>query len=352
MTFPQPTATKLDAIAARYARRNDTSDVSLALLDRETGHEWHFRAADAPERYFIASTTKLFTAAIIFQLIDEGALTLTDLATDVLGQDVMRGLATYRGRDHSAEVTIEHLLSHASGIPDYFEGTGADGTSLFQQILRADYAWERASALDRARAMPAANAPGQVRKALYSDTNYQLLHLIIESRGGESYARAVERRIAAPLGLSSTFVFTPERLGDAGDIAALLNGTTPLVIPRAMASFGADGSVVSTAPEQLVFFRAYLDGRLFDPEWVDRALAPRHRIFPPFRYGLGTMRFQLPPPLSWASKPGPLVGHSGASGVALFATDDRRYIVAGAVNQVRKRGMVFRAVSQLIAAAA
>lgn len=43
-------------------------------------------------------------------------------------------LLFYKGKDYSQELTIKHLLSHTSGLPDYFQGNGKSGKSLENEI--------------------------------------------------------------------------------------------------------------------------------------------------------------------------------------------------------------------------
>ena len=84
--------------------------------------------------YFIASTTKLFTTAIILQLRSEGKLNLDDKINKYLDVKVISGLHLYKGKDYSNELTIKHLLSHTSGLPDYFQNEGANGKSLEDEM--------------------------------------------------------------------------------------------------------------------------------------------------------------------------------------------------------------------------
>ncbi len=104
-------------------------------------------------------------------------------------------------------------------------------------------------------------APGAPGKAHYSDTNYQLLGALME---------VIDER--------------PYR--DDG-IAGMLHGRRPFARPQAMASFGADGSMVSTATEQAAFLQAFMGGQLFPAEYVAELTAEWRRIFFPLQYGVG-----------------------------------------------------------------
>ena len=76
--------------------------------------------------YFIASTTKLFTTALILKLRHEGKLNLDDKVGKFIDPAILAGLHVYKGREYSQELTIRHLLAHTSGLPDYFQDKGAN----------------------------------------------------------------------------------------------------------------------------------------------------------------------------------------------------------------------------------
>ncbi|MGI8946879.1 MAG: serine hydrolase domain-containing protein [Ornithinimicrobium sp.] len=143
-------------------------------------------------------------------------------------------------------MTVRHLLAHTSGLADYFEGERADGGTTADLAFEHDLSWTLDDVLEITRGMRPAFAPDKPGKARYSDTNYQLLGAIVEGLTGLSFASAVAERIAAPLGLTQTYVFGSESLDRYAEIAPMLNGRVRLHIPHAMASFQADGGVVST----------------------------------------------------------------------------------------------------------
>jgi len=86
-------------------------------------------------QYFIASTTKLYITAIILKLRETGKLGLDDKISFYLPSHVMSGLHIYKGVDYSGEITIKHLLSNTSGLPDYFEQKGENGQSLKDELI-------------------------------------------------------------------------------------------------------------------------------------------------------------------------------------------------------------------------
>jgi D-alanyl-D-alanine carboxypeptidase len=217
---------------------------------------------------------------------------------------------------------------------------------MLEEILRGDVAWTPAEALDMVRGRAPERAPGDDGRAHYSDTNYQLLHLLIDAQDG-SYEESVASRVCEPLGLEQTYVFSRRTLSRYTEIEPLHYGEGPLELPQAMASFGADGGLVSTADEQLTFMEAFMGGRLFSTELLRATTATWHPMFFPLEYGLGMMRYRLPRVFSPFSPMPALVGHSGASGSVLFHDPARSLTIAGSINQLRRRSQVFKVLSRL-----
>ena len=116
--------------------------------------------------YFIASTTKLLTTAIILKLKAESKLSLDHKISNYIDRSILSGLHIYKGVDYSEVLTIKHLLSHTSGLPDYFQGMGANGRSLENEITEGkDQFWTFEQAIEMTKKMTPLFAPGAIGKA-------------------------------------------------------------------------------------------------------------------------------------------------------------------------------------------
>ena len=136
-----------------------------------------------PEMVFrIGSVTKQFTAAAIMLLVEEGKLAVTDRITAHLPDYPEHG------------ITIEHLLTHTSGIPNYTEKPGFGKIAAEQRDRAGMIALFRNDALEF--------APGTRYK--YSNSGYFLLGAIIEKASGQSYSAFLRSRIFKPLEMRST----------------------------------------------------------------------------------------------------------------------------------------------------
>ncbi len=67
---------------------------------------------------FIASITKLYSAAAVLRLYEQGKIALDNPLVKYLPEDLIKGIHVFEGKDYSRIITIRHLLSHSSGLPD------------------------------------------------------------------------------------------------------------------------------------------------------------------------------------------------------------------------------------------
>jgi D-alanyl-D-alanine carboxypeptidase len=139
----------------------------------------------------IGSITKQFTAACILQLRDQGKLKLDD-ALSVYLPDA----------PHAKEVTLRHLLTHTSGLHDYFDGPDAEMDKLVAQPISYQ------NLLARVALLPLDFPPGS--QWSYSNTGYLLLGRVIEVVSGESYKGYLQHHILNPLHMNHTFTTAEE----------------------------------------------------------------------------------------------------------------------------------------------
>ena len=342
------TESKLRAVLDSYAARPDTGPVSFSMSSPSRAWRWSYDDRDAPKPYFIASVTKLYIAAVVIQLRAAGLVDLDDSIARHLDAETVSGLNTFRGIEHSAEITVRDLLAHTSGIAGYFDQKRRSGGTLLKEILQTDRSWSIQEALDIAKHdMSSHFAPGTAGKAFYSDTNYHLLALIIQSLTGASWEKAVDSRVIAPLDLNDTWAFRPADIARYDEIAPMLHGQTPVRIPLAMASVGAHGGLVSTADDGVRFLEAFMTGKLFDLAALEEMQEDWKRIFFPLRYGIGMMRYGMPRLLSPGPGPRTYVGHSGSSGTVLFRAPSADLYISGNVSQIKNRALVYQLTSRL-----
>lgn len=308
---------------------------------------WYAAAGNLKKEstYFIASTTKIYITAIILNLEQQGKLSTKDLITKYLDKAIMNNLLVYDGVDYSAQITIEQLLSHTSGIPDYFEDKNENGQSLLEDLTAGnDQSWTYSESIARSKKMKPRFSPGEKDYAHYSDTNFQLLDLIIEKITGKKVSTVMEEMIFQPLGLKETWLYV-----DPADTrpADLNYKKEKLVIPNAMASFRGDGGIVSTTKESMIFLKAFFNGTFFPKEKLQTMYTWKKVMFP-LEYGMGVMRFKLPKSMTGGKKYPELIGHSGLSGAFAYYCPEKDLYLAGTVNQIHKPASSYKLVLKIM----
>jgi CubicO group peptidase (beta-lactamase class C family) len=329
--------------------RSDTNEVRFALASPRRNWSWEWASPGSREQYFIASATKLYVSALVMQLRSEGRVNLDAPAATYLDPSVMAGIHVLDGVDSSERITVRELLAHTSGIADYFEQRRSDGSSQIKEMLAHDVGWtfEDVLRITKEQLKPRF-APSAPRKAFYSDTNYQILGALIEAVTGISFEEALRTRIIEPIELRDTYPFTVEVLDRYDQVAAMLYGKDPVAIPKAMASFRADGGIVSTARDGIRFLQAFMTGALFPIEYLQEMQRNWNKIFTPLEYGVGVMRYALPRYFSPLRPVPPMVGHSGASGAVLYYAPKLDLYVSGTLNQIKNRSLSYRLMTRLV----
>ena len=262
----------------------------------------------------VSSVTKLFTATMIMSLDEQGIISIKDPVNKWVKHDITDRI------ENANEATIEQLLNHSSGIFNYTDGINLnaaylnrpDKHALSEELLK--YVYNKKSYF----------ATGT--KFEYSNTNYLLLGLIVESALGESVSGAIEKRIISKLQLTNTYydpLTTPE--GTArGYFDQYGNGKLFESTNYDILHFTPDAAMVSNVYDMATFIEALFSGRLVS----DATLAKMKKEIPTNwqtnkGYGLGLT--------IWHTNFGTAYGHSGGQlgyQAKLFYFPDKKTTVA------------------------
>ncbi|MEM9555414.1 MAG: serine hydrolase domain-containing protein [Acidobacteriota bacterium] len=245
--------------------------------------------AIGPETPFdLASCTKMFTAVAVLGLAERSHLRLEDS----LSRYVELGPV-----DGGREITLQDLLWHTSGLPDYVLAPdlapAIQATSLTpEQVVE----W----LVDQ----PAAGPPGVGHE--YSNTNYFLLARIIESVTGSTYADYLDQSVFQPFGLRDSLVVQGTRPPQcARGYASVGVGAERSEMSELDLSVVGDGGVFSSQPDLSRWFELLFRGEIIDPASLRIALS-RGRLDDGtrFDYGCGFLLETLPDGGTWC-------GHTG-----------------------------------------
>jgi D-alanyl-D-alanine carboxypeptidase len=293
-------------------------------------------------QYYIASINKLFISAIILKLFKEKKTDLEDKISKYLPKEVVQGLHIHKGKEFSFDLSIAHLMSHTSGLPCYLVDKQANGKTAMKELEAGiDQAWSIDRVIKKVKRMKTHFPPGKESRAKYSDTNYQILSLIIENITGKPVNIAL-KNLFHELNLTKTFVCE-----DANDrnFAPIRYKSHTIFLPLFLTSTKND--IVSTARDQMTFLKAFFNGYFFPKERL-KELEKWNNIFFPFKYGIGIQKFYMPRILSPFHPVPDMFGHSGSTGSVAFYVPDMDIYITGSINQQARPDIAFQTMIKII----
>jgi CubicO group peptidase (beta-lactamase class C family) len=300
---------KLDQFLDRLAEKNKgMGSLTLAkdgnvLYTHSFGysavHGTEKTPATAATKYRIGSITKTYTAVMIFQLIEEGRLKLSDTLDRFFPQV-----------PNATRITIAHILNHRSGIHDM----EADGSWATQPRTKEE--------------VVARIAQGQPdfepdAKLKYSNAGYVLLGQIVEKVAGKPYQDALKERITSKIGLTNTYSLAAGT-ADIGRNEALsyryLDGwkeanEMDFSVP------GGAGAIVATPSDMTKFIQAVFDLTLISANSLKQMTTMRDGE------GMGLVPFSFAGKTMFGS-----TGGSGSSGAWLAYDPEEKLALAYATN--------------------
>jgi D-alanyl-D-alanine carboxypeptidase len=254
---------RIDAVMSEVYKPGEPGAAIIVRKDGRTIFRKGYGMADLelgvpvePDMVFrLGSITKQFTAVSVLMLAAQGKLSLGDEITKYL-PDVPTG---------GKAITIEHLLTHTSGIKSY------TNMEEWLPMWRKDMTPGEIIALSKGK--PLEFDPGT--RWNYNNTGYVILGALIEKISGETYEGFVNAHIFAPLGMKHSHYgnvepVIPRRVpgyqkGKDGFVnAPYLSMTQPY----------AAGSLISSVDDMAVWNEAVFSGRLVGKEWLDKAFTP------------------------------------------------------------------------------
>jgi CubicO group peptidase (beta-lactamase class C family) len=224
---------------------------------------------DTHTNFRLASVSKQFTAMAVMLLAEDKRLSLSERLTEFFPEFP----------DWGRRITVRHLLTHTSGLVDY-ERVMPRGTTLplldrdvLRLLMRQDKTY-----------FP----PGF--KYRYSNSAYALLSLIVEGRGGCTFAQFLKRRIFEPLQMRGTLAYerglaaVPNRaFGYALKAGRFVRADQSLT-----SSVLGDGGIYSSVADLYRWDQALYGRRLVSRKMLDLAFSPHAKTdMPGTGYGFG-----------------------------------------------------------------
>ena len=273
---------ELDSIASR------TAFSGVVRIDRADGIELEkayglaHRGFEIPNqvdtRFAIASGTKGLTALAVVCLIEDGLLGLSTAARSVLGEDLPL---------IDDAVTIEHLLSHRSGIGDYLDEEVWLDLSEYPIPVSVHKLARTEDYLAVLEGHPTKFAPGE--RFAYSNGGYVVLALIAERASGVPFHELVRHRVCEPAGMRDTAFLRSDELPGRTALGYLtIDGEWRTNVFHLPVRGSGDGGIYSTVADVSSFWRAFFAGQIVSRDWVGEMVRACSDVpSESMRYGLG-----------------------------------------------------------------
>ena len=293
----EKTIRKLESILRNTVKGKDKAKGVAGLqaaVRLPSGETWLGTAGKAemtPDRpvedhtqFAIASVTKTFISALILQLAEEGKLDL----------DVPFG-TYFADAPRSKTVTLRQLLSHTSGIYDYFSNPRYQAAAKAWWETRdatglkaRDHKWTYEEIMDLVKSGYC--KPGECYR--YSNTNYVILGQVAEAVGGAPIHKQLRKRFFKPLGMENTVYQPAEKpAADAAhghwNYGGYIDHTGDATVVPFMAAVSvadAAGAIASTAEDLSIWADALYGGKVLSDESLDQMTT----FLRAGTYGLGT----------------------------------------------------------------
>jgi D-alanyl-D-alanine carboxypeptidase len=235
-------------------------------------------AATPSTLYVVGSMTKTFVTTLVMQLVEQGKMGLDD--------PLANWLPDY---PNAANITIGELLSHTSGVHDFFENS-----SYTQLVIRDPLrVWTPQETLDSLVGPPYFD-PGTGYH--YSSTNFILLGLVLEQATGKQMGALLRQRLFKPLGLDHTYFQDAAHAPPAGAAlghsattgADITDGTTYRPTTSEATVAWSAGAILSDVGDIATWCRALYGGQLLAPDSLAQMENYDYSPYSEETYGLGT----------------------------------------------------------------
>lgn len=295
---------------------------------------------------YMTSVGKLFTATLISIFQEKGHLKFENKIADFLESDILNKLHVYKNTDYSDDIRISHLLNQTSGLFDSF-------WPLLQNVLndpnfkicpKDAIQWGKENLSSKFK-------PGT--KHYYSDTNYYLLGLILESISKKPFHELLHQYIFDPLKMDSAYVFgysKPKVQSEYPLAGFYVKNQDISQLENYPGIDYAGGGVVATMEDLLLFMKGLLGNQLINKNTLSMMMEDRKSLNLSINYGYGIWMFKKIPLILPASMY--CWGCVGATGAFMFYNPASESYIIGNFNDLAYKTkaiqfMLFKVVKEL-----
>ncbi len=333
--------TKYDQYFNRISKKIPT--LQIYLESKRDQYIYQYSTHNENQSFHSASIGKVFCATVIMMAIEEEKITLDTKVVNLLEKSKLDRLFIYKTKDYQSEVTIRQLLSHTSGINDYFEGKTGKHPSFMKIVMEnKSHIFTPDELLNFTREFQqAVNMPGKY--FLYSDTGYVLLGLILEKLYNMSYANILKEKIYKPLGLNNTALCFYDENFDAKKLAPIIFKGVDMRLANSLSCDFAGGGLQTTAQDLALFLKGLFNGKLISKDSLRLMMEAKHSFHGIMRYGLGLIEIKFHRLVPWMRNYPSLYGGLGSLSVHAFydpKNDDVYIMNLGDASEMRRSFMI------------
>jgi D-alanyl-D-alanine carboxypeptidase len=290
----------------------------------------------------IASVTKLFLSTVVLQLVEEGKLNLEDKAFQYLSNVKyldFENFHIYEGKNYSGEISIDHLLSHRSGLADIFTDKQSEFFGLLLQDPQKQYSPEAIVDLYHSFQLNEASHFKPGTDWYYSDMNYVLLGLIIESTDKQPLHQSIRSRIITPLNLENTYLEFYESPIEGCALQKQYVGNVNFSDLNTSFDW-AGGGLVSTTKDLSIFIRALFENKLISRSTLKEMINVKDTKDGNNRYGLGIYESEYNGKVFY--------GHYGFYGSYIGYCPEDRTIISYSISQAMPDFSVYSLINEIL----
>lgn len=228
-------------------------------------------------RFGIASGCKIFTSIAICQLIEKGKINFDTKLKECL---------SFEFPYFDEEITIHHLLTHTSGIPDYFDEDVMDD---FEELWESMPMYNLRRLQDFLPLFQNEKMTTELGTFHYNNSGYILLGLIVEEVSGHVFSDYIQQFIFKKASMTDSGYFEMDDLPGRVALGYIKkpDGGWRTNIYSLPVKSSSDGGAYVTAEDMISFWDALMNARLLTKEMTQTLLTPRVQVKDDIYYGYG-----------------------------------------------------------------
>jgi len=332
---------KLNKISNKFSKKLPNLQIQISSPNLDS--DFVFSSSKPDQVFHSASVGKLATAIVIIKAIEQNRIDWETKVIDLLNEEVYKGL--FISLDM---VTISHLLSHTSGVNDYFEGILSNGKNILEDLIANPthlYTPIELLNLTRYHQKPIGN-PGE--KFLYSDTGFVLLGMIAETVFKKPFHIVLREELFALLEMNDTGLCFYDEAFEAQNLAPVIIKKIDIHTYQSLSVDYAGGGLYTTTSDLTKLIQAVKNLTVISKESYLKMCSFNNRFEKGLHYGLGLMEVHFEEFFFLLKGLPRLQGHLGVLGVHAWfdKSTDTTYIIN--VGDIKKMVPSFQLLIQLV----